>query len=175
MFKIIAAIFVLSVLAVLIYAATKPDTFHVQRATRIKATPEKIFPFINDLHAWLGWSPYEQKDPDLKRSFSGSRQGPGAVYAWDGNREIGQGSMTITETSPPSRLTIQLDFIRPFEGSNIVEFSLEPEGEDTKVTWAMHGASPYIAKLMSIFFSMDKMIGQDFEAGLASLKIIAEK
>ncbi|QSA97897.1 SRPBCC family protein [Methylococcus sp. EFPC2] len=175
MFKLIAAAFVIALLALLIYAATKADTFRVQRSTRIKAVPDRIFPLINDLHAWLEWSPYEKKDSAMKRSFSGTTSGKGAVYAWDGNKDVGAGSMEIQESFPPSLLVFQLDFIRPFEARNTVEFTLEPEGEATAVTWAMHGPMPYISKLMSVFFSMDKMIGKDFETGLANLKAIAEK
>lgn len=161
--------------AVLGYAATRPGTFRVQRATTIKAAPEKIFSHINDLHAWTSWSPYENKDPAMKRSFSGPAQGVGAAYDWEGNKEVGTGHMEILDASPSSRVEIQLDFLKPFEAHNFVEFTLEPQGDATQVTWVMRGPSPYLAKLMGLFFSMDKMVGGDFEAGLAKLKAVAEQ
>jgi uncharacterized protein YndB with AHSA1/START domain len=175
MFKIIAIAVVVLVVAVLVFAATKPDTFRVQRATSIKAPPERIFALINDLHSWSGWSPWEKKDPGMKRTHGGSGSGKGASYEWDGNHDVGKGRMEITETSPPSRVIIKLDFVQPFEAHNIVEFVLEPKGDATDVTWAMHGPMPYVSKIMTLFFSMDNMVGKDFEAGLASLKTLAEK
>ena len=175
MIKIITIAIVVLIAAFLGFAATKPDTFRVQRAANIKAPPEKIFSLINDLHSWGSWSPYEKKDPTMKRTHSGAANGKGAVYAWEGNKEIGKGSMEITESSPSSRVTIKLDFVKPFEAHNIVEFTLEPKGDSTNVTWAMHGPNPYLAKVMSIFFSMDRMVGKDFETGLANLKAVAEK
>jgi len=175
MLKFTAIMLVVLLLALLIYASTKPDTFQVQRSIRIKAPPEKIFPFIDDLHAWLDWSPYEKKDPEMKRTFSGPDAGVRARYAWDGNKEIGAGSMEITESQPPSRVVMKLDFTRPFEAHNIVDFSLEPEGDAaTELTWAIHGPMPFLSKLMTVFFSMDKMIGKDFEVGLASLRTAVE-
>jgi carbon monoxide dehydrogenase subunit G len=139
------------------------------------APPEKIFAFINDFHSWGTWSPYEKKDPAMKRTVSGAASGKGAVYEWEGNKEIGKGRMEITETSPPSRVTIKLDFVKPFEAHNIVDFTLEANGDSTNVTWAIHGPSPFISKVIGIFCNMDRMIGKDFEAGLADLKTIAEK
>lgn len=173
MIKIILIVVVL-VAALLAYAATKPDTFHVQRSTNIKAPPEKIFALIEDLHSWSGWSSWEKMDPAIKRTYSGSANGKGAVYAWEGNNKVGEGRMEITDTSPPSKVTIKLDFIKPFEGHNIAEFLLDPKGDSTNVTWAIHGPTPYMAKVMHVFFNMDKMIGKEFEAGLANLKTIAE-
>jgi carbon monoxide dehydrogenase subunit G len=158
-----------------IYAATKPDVFRVQRVANIKAPPEKIFPFINDLHRFGAWSPYEKKDPAMKRTFSGSPSGKGAVYEWDGDRNVGKGRMEISDTSPPSKVTIRLDFLRPFEAHNMVEFTIAAKGEYTDVTWAMQGPTPYPAKIMHVFFDMDSMVGKDFEAGLANLKTIVEK
>jgi carbon monoxide dehydrogenase subunit G len=163
MLRIIAFGFVVLVAAFLVLAATKPDTFRVQRATSIKAPPEKIFALINDLYSWRAWSPYEKKDPAMKRILSAESNGKGAVYEWEGNTDIGKGRMEITDTSPPSKVIIKLNFVKPFEAHNIVEFTLEPNGDSTNVTWAIHGPSPYLSKLMSIFFSMDSMIGKDFE------------
>ena len=176
MLKIIAIIIIVVLIAaVLIFAATKPDTFRVQRSASIKAPPEKIFSLINDLHSWGVWSPWEKKDPAMKRTHSGAASGKGAVYEWDGNKEVGKGRMEITESSPSSKIAIKLDFIKPFEGHSTAEFTLEAKGDTTNVAWAMHGPSPYIAKVMGIFCNMDRMIGTDFEAGLANLKAVAEK
>jgi uncharacterized protein YndB with AHSA1/START domain len=174
MLKKIATAFAVILAAFLAYAATRPDTFRVERSTSIKAPPEKIFALINDLHRWVDWSPYEKKDPAMKRTFGGITEGKGAVYGWEGNKEIGRGRMEITETSPPSRVTINLDFIEPFEAHNIVDFTLDPGGDATNVTWAIHGPSPFISRVIGIFCDMDRMIGKDFEAGLANLKAVAE-
>ena len=175
MFKTIITILLGLIAVLLIYAATRPDDFRVQRSISIKAPPEKIFPLIADLHSWAAWSPYEKRDPAMKRTFSGAASGKGAVYEWDGNSQVGAGRMEITDLQAPSKLTIKLDFIKPFEGHNTAEYTLKPDGESTSVTWAMYGPAAYVAKLMGIFVSMDKMIGTDFETGLASLKAVAEK
>ena len=172
-------IFSLAVVAVvggfLIYAATRPDSFRVERTATINAPPERIFPLINDFQRWGAWSPFEKKDPGMKRTVSGVSSGKGAVYEWDGNKEIGQGRMEIVESVPPSRVTLTLDFTRPFEAHNIVDFTLEPRGNSSQVTWAIHGPSPFISKVMGIVLNMDKMIGKDFEAGLAALKTVSEQ
>ncbi|MGH8626978.1 MAG: SRPBCC family protein [Gammaproteobacteria bacterium] len=175
MFSTIALIVVVLLAALLAFAATKPDIFRVQRATSIKTPPEKIFALIDDLHSWGAWSPYEKKDPTMKRTHSGAARGKGAVYEWEGDKNVGTGRMEITETSPPSKVMIKLDFIKPFETHNIAEFTMEPEGDSTNVTWAMHGPSPYISKVIGIFINMDSMIGKNFETGLANLKTVAEK
>jgi len=172
---ILAGVAAVAVVAILIAASMRPDTFRVQRSAVIQAPPEKIFPLIEDFRAWGGWSPWEKKDPAMKRSFSGAASGKGAVYAWDGNSEVGQGSMEIVEDVPPSKLVLNLDFVKPFEGHNVVAFTLVPQGEATNVTWTMEGASPFISKVIGLFCDMDSMIGKDFEAGLASLKAMAEK
>src|SRR5882757_7873730 len=122
------------VAAVLIYATTRPDTFRVQRAASIKAPPEKIAAVLSDFHAWEAWSPWEKMDPAMKRSFSGAEKGKGAIYVWQGNSEVGQGSMEITEAGP-SRVALNLDFVKPFEGHNKVVFSLAPKGDTTEVIW----------------------------------------
>ncbi|HUK55896.1 MAG TPA: SRPBCC family protein [Nitrospiria bacterium] len=175
MIKIIAIAAVVLIAALLIYAATRPDTFRVRRSASIKAPPERIFALINDFHRWGAWSPWEKMDPAMQRIHSGASDGKGAVYEWEGNNKVGKGRMEITESSPPSQVTIKLDFIKPFEGHNVAEFTLEPEGDTTKVTWAMHGPLPYMAKVIHVFFNMDRIVGKDFETGLANLKTIAEK
>jgi uncharacterized protein YndB with AHSA1/START domain len=175
MLKIISLAVVAVVGGFLIYAATRPDSFRVERTATIDAPPERIFPLINDFQRWGAWSPFEKKDPGMKRTVSGVSSGKGAVYEWDGNKEIGQGRMEIVESVPPSRVTLTLDFTRPFEAHNIVDFTLEPRGNSTQVTWAIHGPSPFISKVMGIVFNVDKMIGKDFEAGLAALKTVSEQ
>ena len=174
MIKRIAIAVVVVLSALLIYAATQPDTFRIQRATSIKAPPERIFAVLNDFLRWDTWSPWEKKDPAMKRTFSAVTSGKGAVYAWEGNRDVGQGRMEIAESVAPSKVAIKLDFVKPFEAHNIVEFTLEPKGDSTHVTWAMQGPMPYISKLITVFVNMDSMVGKDFEAGLANLKTVTE-
>jgi len=172
---IVAVVVLVAVAGILAYAATKPDDFRVQRSASIKAPPDKIYAQIVDLHGWAAWSPYEKKDPAMKRTFSGAASGKGAVYEWDGDKNVGAGRMEIVEAAAPSKVGIKLDFLKPFEGHNTAEFTMVPSGDGTNVTWAMYGPSPYIAKVMGTFFNMDRMIGDDFAAGLANLKTIAEK
>ena len=174
MIKTIAIVVVVLVATLLIYAATKPDTFRVQRSISIKAPPEKIFAILNDFHLSQSWSPYEKKDPTMKRTFSGAPNGKGAVYAFDGNKEVGKGHLTITDTAPPSKVIIALDMLEPFEAHNTVEFTLGTNGDSTQVTWALHGPQSYMMKVMSFFMDCDKMVGRDFEAGLVNLKAITE-
>jgi Polyketide cyclase / dehydrase and lipid transport len=161
--------------ALLLYVASRPDTFRVERSASIAAAPEAIFPMIEDFHRWGPWSPYEKRDPAMKRTYSGAPSGPGAVYAWEGNRDIGKGRMEIAESSPPSRVALKLDFSEPFEAHNTVVFTLVPEGDATRVTWAMDGRNAFVSKLMGLVLDMDDMIGRDFEAGLANLKSLAEQ
>jgi uncharacterized protein YndB with AHSA1/START domain len=175
MLKKIALVIVALLCAVLVYAATKPDTFTVQRMATIKAPPERIYPLITDFHSWSAWSPYEKMDPDMKRGYSGAAAGKGAVYTWDGNNKVGKGRMEIVETSAPSKVDIKLDFLKPMRSQNATEFTLVPKGDSTTVTWMMRGPNMYIGKVMSVFVNMDHMIGKDFETGLANLKAIAEK
>ncbi|OOG50301.1 SRPBCC family protein [Rhodanobacter sp. C01] len=174
MFMIILIIVVVLIVAVLAFAATRPGTFRLERAATIKAPPEKILALINDFRRWSVWSPWEKLDPALNRSYSGPASGPGAVYAWQGNNKVGQGRMEILASSPAAT-TIKLDFIKPFEAHNIADFTLLPQGDATMVSWAMHGPNSYLAKLMHVFFDMDKLVGRDFERGLANLKAVAEE
>lgn len=171
----IAIVVASGVAGVVVLAATKPDVFQVQRSIRIAAPPEKIFPLINDLHNFGSWSPYEKKDPAMKRTFSGPASGTGAAYEWDGDKNVGKGRMEIADTSPPSKVTINLDMLKPFAASNIVEFTLVPQGDATDVTWAMQGKTPFIAKVVHVFIDMDTMVGGDFATGLTNLKAAAEK
>jgi uncharacterized protein YndB with AHSA1/START domain len=176
---VIAGVLAIAIAIVLILAATKPNTFSVQRTTTVKAPPEKIFPLINDFHQWGTWSPYETKDPAMKRSFSGAASGKGAVYGWEGNKNVGSGRMEILDTSLPSKIVIKLDFFTPLEGHNTAEFTMLPQGDATNVTtnitWLMHGPAPFMSKLMQVLINLDNMIGRDFEVGLANLKRLTEK
>jgi hypothetical protein len=174
-FRAIAIAIVLLVASILIYSATKPDNFRVERSISIAAAPSKIFPLINDLPKHQLWSPYEKMDPAMKRTYSGTANGIGSIYEWEGNGNAGKGRMEIIDSIPSSLVKIQLNFIKPFEAQNTAEFTLVPNGKSTTVTWAMYGPMPYVSKLMTTFFSMDKMIGDQFEEGLKNLKYPAEK
>ena len=173
-FAIIGAIVVVVIAGILIHAATKPDSFRVQRVVLVDAPPDKVFPLIGDLKAWSAWSPYEKKDPAMKRTYGAVTAGKGATYAWEGNKDVGQGSMEIVE-SGPRKVLIKLDFLKPFEAHNMAEFLLDPKGDGTSVTWAIQGPSPYISKVIGTFMDFDDMIGRDFDKGLADLKAAAEK
>ena len=172
--KIIGLLLVVGVAGLLVYAATRPDRFRIERSASIKAPPEKIFPHVNDFKAWTAWSPWEKIDPALKRSYSGPPSGKGAAYAWEGNKNVGSGSMEITESAAPSKIVLRLDFLKPFEAHNTTEFTFVPQGDATTVSWAMFGPSPYMSKLMGIFFNMERMVGGQFEQGLANLKALSE-
>ena len=178
MFKAIAVIAVILAVAagiVLILAATKPDEIRVQRIATIRAPAEKIFPLISDFQKWRSWSPYEEKDPDMKRTYEGAPSGKGAVYAWNGDKNLGSGRMEILDAATPSKLVIKLDFFTPFEGHNTAVFTMLPQGDGTHVTWLMHGPANFMSKLIQVFIDLDNMIGRDFETGLAKLKQVAEK
>jgi hypothetical protein len=177
MFEIIAIIAVILAVAIaiiLILALTKPDTFSIRRAATVKAPAVKIFPLINDFRQWGSWSPYETKDPAMKRTFSGAESGKGAVYAWDGNNNVGCGRMEILDASAPSKIVIKLDFFKPFEAHNTAEFTMLPQGGATNLTWLMHGPAPFMSKVMQVFINIDNMVGKDFEVGLANLKKLTE-
>ncbi|HXH71197.1 MAG TPA: SRPBCC family protein [Mariprofundaceae bacterium] len=160
--------------AVLGYAATRPDSFQVTRSITIKAKPETIFPYINDFRQWQAWTPYN-KDPEMKKTFGDTVTGTGATYAWEGNREVGKGDITIIDTQPPGMVEFELHMIKPFEGRNHVVFTLAAEGDTTRVTWAIDGKNSFTGKLISLFMDVDKMIGTDFEKGLQSLKTVVER
>jgi hypothetical protein len=160
--------------AFIAYGRSRPGTFRVERSLAIGASPAAIHPLINDFHQWSRWSPYERRDPEMTKTFSGAPAGVGAVYQWARNAQVGEGRMEIVDSTPAS-VTIQLDFLKPFKGHQTAEFTFAPSGGSTRVTWATFGATNYLSLLMSIFCSMDSLIGKDFEAGLANLKPIAEQ
>ncbi len=172
---VIAVVLAIVIAIVLILAATKPDSFSVERAIDIGAPADRVFPLINDFHQWVSWSPWENKDPALKRSYEGPASGKGAVYGWEGNKNVGSGRMEILESQAPSKILIKLDFLKPFEAHNTAEFTMLPQGAGTRLVWVMRGPAPFISKLMQVFMNFDRMIGQDFETGLANLKKLAEQ
>lgn len=173
MIKTISLLALAAVLGLLAYAATRPDVFRVERSARIQAPPARLFALINDLKGFNTWNPYEKKDPAIKGSYGSVVAGPGAFYGWE-SKEVGVGSMQILEVQPDAKVTMKLDFIKPFEAHNIVEFTLQPDGGATRVTWAMHGPANFMAKLMHVFIDVDSMVGKDFEQGLGNLKALAE-
>ncbi|MFT3929378.1 MAG: SRPBCC family protein [Spongiibacteraceae bacterium] len=175
MYKTIALILAAIIVGVLLFAATRPDTFRVERSLIINAAPEKIFALVNDFHAWRQWSPWENIDPNLKRDYSGAVSGVGAVYAWEGNKNVGSGRMEILNATPAAQIIIQLDFLKPFAARNTATFNFKPNGAGTEVVWTMNGSNAYMHKLMGLLFSMDKMVGSSFETGLMNLKIITEQ
>lgn len=170
------------ILGLCIVAAMKPDSFRVERSIVIDAPAEKIFPLVADLRAFTRWSPYEARDPAMQRTFSAATSGPGASYAWDGNKDVGAGRMEILSSEAPRTVVIQLDFQRPMEAHNTVVFALAPNAggngdgssKGTRVSWSMEGPMPFVSKLFSIFMNFDTMVGKDFEAGLDNLKTLAE-
>ncbi len=167
--------FIVLIGAVLGYAAMRPDSFRIERSATIQAPPEKVFALVNDLHAWTGWSPWENLDPSLKRRYEGAASGTGAVYGWEGNSKVGTGRMEIVASTPPQAIRIKLDFLKPFEAHNIAEFTFARVTGGVAVNWAMHGPSPFVSKLMGLAFNMDRMVGGQFAQGLANLKAAAER
>ncbi len=170
---VIVALLVLAMAAIAALASQRPDTFRVSRSASIAAPAEKIFPLINDVRAFNTWNPYALKDPAMKGSYSGPAAGAGAHHDFESNK-AGSGSIEITESRAPSEVKMRLDMTAPFKASNLVAFTLVPQGSATRATWAMEGPAPFLSKFMGVIFDMDKMVGTDFEAGLATLKAKAE-
>jgi hypothetical protein len=169
----IFAVLPIALIALLAYAATRPNTFRVQRSLRIVAPPQVIASHIDDFREWAAWSPYEKLDPAMQRTFSGPAKGVGSVYEWSGNNKAGAGRMEIIEDRP-ERVAFKLEFTRPMRANNVSVFDLVPDGGQTNVTWSMEGPAAYVMKVMGVFMSMDNLIGRDFETGLANLKKISE-
>jgi uncharacterized protein YndB with AHSA1/START domain len=163
------------VAALLAYAATRPDTFRVQRSTGINAPAERIFPLIANLKSMNTWNPFVEPDPAIKIAYSGPDSGKGAAHTWSGNSKVGEGRIEVTDAAPSSRVTMQLDMLKPMKAHNAVEFTLQPNGGGTTVTWAMSGRQPFIVRLMTAFIDCDRMVGSQFEKGLGKLKAIAER
>jgi hypothetical protein len=175
MFITIAIVVVVLLAGLLGFAAAKPNTFRVVRMQSLQASPDRIFPLIEDFRKWSSWSPWDKLDPAMKKTFSGANSGKGAVYNWAGNNKAGEGRMEIIDAVSSSLVRIKLDFLKPFDAHYTSEFTLQAQGGGTDVTWAMYGPRPYMFKVMSIFMNMDNMVGKDFVVGLANLKAIAER
>ena len=166
---------VIAIALLLAFIATRPATLHVERSQQIAAPPEDVFRLVNDLSQWSRWSPWEKKDPAMKKQLSAATIGKGATYSWSGNDQVGAGQMTIIESVPASRVVMKLEFLKPFEATNQATFTLTPAAGGTKVTWANDGKNDFIGKAVSLFIDFDALIGADFETGLASLKAEAER
>jgi carbon monoxide dehydrogenase subunit G len=159
----------------LVFAATKPNTLRITRSTVIKAPPETIFALINDFHNWVRWAPQDKEDRTMVRTYTGPTSGVGAISAWESRGRAGKGRMSIAESVAPTNVSVNVDFVKPFEAHNVNQFTLEPAGTSTKLTWAMDGTNVYLAKVMSVFVNMDRVMGTHFEAGLDNIRVIAEK
>ena len=168
---IVVAVIVVGLVVVI---ALQPASFHVTRTAAISAPPAAVFAQVNDFHNWVAWSPWEKLDPGMKRSYEGAPAGVGATYAWSGNSQVGEGRMRITESRPSDLIRIELDFMKPFRATNTAEFSFEPRGDQTAVTWTMTGRKNFVAKAIHLVMSMDRMIGGSFEQGLAQMKAVVE-
>jgi hypothetical protein len=172
---IVVAVLALGVGGVVAYAAaTQPDTFRVQRTATINAPSEKLVGILTDLRRGAEWSPYEKKDPSMKKTFSGPASGPGAKLEWDGNGDVGAGSLTVADVTP-SKVTLDLAMTRPMNANNVVEYIFTPQGNATAMTWAMHGPMPLLSKVICVFMNFDRMVGTDMERGLKDLKALAER
>ncbi|TWI66614.1 polyketide cyclase/dehydrase/lipid transport protein [Pseudoduganella lurida] len=175
MLKRIAAAALVIVAVVVGLALTQPDTFRVQRSVVIAAPPARVFAYLNDFHRWPAWSPWEQLDPAMRRTYSGAAAGQGATYAFSGNHDVGEGRMQIVESTPAVLVAVRLHFYEPIDSEGDTRFELRPHGTGTEVTWTMSGDSPFLIRVMGVFSSMDSMVGPDFEEGLARLKTAAER
>ena len=171
--KILIGLAVVLVVLVLIIAL-QPSHYRVERSATMNAPAGAVFAQVNDFHRWNAWSPWAKLDPSMKQTFEGAPAGTGAVYTWAGNKDVGEGRMTITETHPNDLIKIKLEFMKPFAATNATDFTFKPQGNQTTVTWTMSGDKNFVAKAFSIFMNMDKMVGGDFEKGLAQLKLIVE-
>jgi hypothetical protein len=170
----IAIAILVLIVGALVFIATRPETFHVERSAPVAAPSDVVFGLIDDFHRWAEWSPYEKLDPNMSRTYEGPSTGPGATYAWKGNNEAGEGRMTILQSTPGERVAIQLDFLKPFAATCQATFTLVPADAGTRVTWSMDGKNNFISKAMHLLMDMDKMVGQDFEQGLANLNTVAQ-
>jgi uncharacterized protein YndB with AHSA1/START domain len=174
MLKIIVIALAVIVVVFVVIVALQPAEFRVVRSTTISAPPQAVFAQVNDFHKWEAWNPWGKIDPAMKQTYEGAPAGVGAIYAWTGNNEVGEGRMTITESQPSDLVRVKLEFFKPFAATNTAEFTFKPEGNQTAVTWSMFGQNNFMAKAIHLFMNMDKMIGGQFEKGLASMKSVVE-
>jgi len=170
----IVVVVVLVIVAALVFIAMRPESFRIERSAQVNAPRDVVFAIINDLGQWRLWSPYDKRDPNMKKTFEGPSAGPGASYMWNGNNEVGEGRLTIVDSKPGELVTMKLEFSRPFKCTNEVNFKLAPSEGGTRVSWIMDGKNTFITKAMGIFMDMDKMVGKDFEQGLANLDTVAQ-
>ena len=175
MLNIILFLIVIAFIVIFVLASKQPDDFRITRSGDIPAPASTIFPHVNSLHRWDTWSPWAKLDPNAKNSFEGAEEGVGAKMSWAGNNKVGVGSMTITESRPNDYIQFKLEFLKPMTATNISEFTFKPEGDQTSITWSMKGTNNFMAKVMNLFINCDKMVGGQFEKGLASLKEVVEK
>ncbi len=175
MFEIVMLAALSGVGGILVAASLGPNNFRIQRSARIGARPEHIYPLINDLRAFNRWNPFARKDPNMQGAYQGPAEGPGAIYDFKGSGHTGEGSIEILGHKPASEVTMQLNMRKPMKAQNLIVFSLKPAEDATEVTWLMQGKVPFMGKVLHLLFSMDKMVGRDFESGLANLKSIAEQ
>jgi len=169
------AIVLLLFVGLLGFIASRPSQFRIERSATIAAPPEQVFGHVNNLQQWNAWSPWAKKDPNAKATFEGPEEGEGAIFRWAGNDEIGEGAMTITQSKPAELVVLKLEFKKPFEDTSMAQFKFTPEGENTVVTWSMEGQCNFVSKAVQLFLDMDKMLGADFEAGLANMKKVVEE
>lgn len=175
MLKLVLVVVFLLLAALMFYAATRPSNFRIQRSIRVAASRDKVFAYVSDLHNFDAWSPWAPLDPAMRKTHSGAASGVGASYEWQGNNKVGHGRMEIVEAVAPERVLIKLDFLKPFEAHNLAEYLLVERDGETEFTWAMYGPNNFFSKVMGLFFSMDRMVGAQFEQGLAALKSVAER
>jgi len=172
--KILLGVAVMIVILVIVIA-TRPAKFRIERSIKIAAPPASAFALVNDFHRWGAWSPWEKMDPNLQRTYAGAESGQGAIYSWKGNNKVGEGRMTIEQVQPDSKLVIKLEFFRPFKATNTATFTFIPDGDGTTVNWAMDGCNGFVSKAFHMLMDMDKLVGADFERGLAAMKDQAER
>jgi uncharacterized protein YndB with AHSA1/START domain len=174
MFVYILAAVAVIVIAFVVVVALQPADFRVVRSATISAPPSDVFAQVNDFHHWEAWSPWAKLDPAAKNTFAGAPAGTGAIFSWSGNNKVGEGKMTMTESRPNDLIRINLEFLRPFKATNTAEFTFKPEGNQTAVSWSMSGRNNFMSKAFCLFMNMDKLVGGDFEKGLAQMKTVVE-
>ena len=175
MWSIIFVVLSVAIVGLILVVRMQPSNFRISRSISMSAPASEVFGQVNDFHNWRNWSPWEKMDPDLKRTYEGAPSGTGSVYSWSGNKKVGEGRMTLVESHPSDRIRIKLEFLKPFKATNTAEFTFQSEGGNTRVEWAMTGANEsFMSKAFCMVMNMDKMVGKDFEKGLASMKETVE-